>query len=288
MSRGWHQPGAAPDGVIRDHDDGLVQLFLQNTQQIQDFFGRFRIEVAGGFVGDDQRGIGGDGPGNAHPLLLSAGQLSGTMIQPARQAHQFQSGQHLLFSLGGGHWQQEQRQLDVFIRRQHWQQMIELEDEPHVAGSPGGELGLAHVGDELIGHLDPPLAGGVEAGNQVQQGRFARTRWTHQRQKLSLGHIQVEILQHVHPLRTTGKVLVHSPYPHNHFTFTHASTPNCSGTERGQGQKKGAATPHSSRGNAHRRPSIPAAFPPCRHRTRRTGNLRHRDHRPPDSSGFGH
>src|SRR5688572_24507506 len=48
-------------GVVRDHQDALVELLVQLLQQRENFVGAVPIEVAGGLVGDDQLGISHDG-----------------------------------------------------------------------------------------------------------------------------------------------------------------------------------------------------------------------------------
>ena len=44
------------------------------------------VEVAGGFVGQDQRRLGDQRPGDGDPLLLAAGQLAGPVLDPVGEA----------------------------------------------------------------------------------------------------------------------------------------------------------------------------------------------------------
>ena len=83
-------------GVVRDQDDRLVQAGAQLAQQVENLLGAFGVEVAGRFVGDDQRRIGDDRPGDADALLLAAGKLAGAMPRSIRQADQVQRGFDLL------------------------------------------------------------------------------------------------------------------------------------------------------------------------------------------------
>ena len=71
-------------GIVRHHQDRLVQAALQLDHQVQDFVGRLGVEIAGRLVGDDQRRVGDDGPGDADALLLAAGQLARPMTHAIR------------------------------------------------------------------------------------------------------------------------------------------------------------------------------------------------------------
>ncbi len=57
--------------VVRDHHDG-APLLMKLAQQAQNDFFVDRIEVAGGFVGQDDLGIVDQGARDADPLLLPA------------------------------------------------------------------------------------------------------------------------------------------------------------------------------------------------------------------------
>src|SRR3989304_4732690 len=64
----------------------------------------------------------------AAPLARGVGQRR---APPPRQRRL-----HVLLALGPPQRRQQQRQLHVPLRRQHRQQVVELEDEPDVAGPP--------------------------------------------------------------------------------------------------------------------------------------------------------
>ena len=48
----------------------------------KDSVGRMLIEIARGFVRQDQRGLVGEGAGDGNPLLLTTGKLGRTVFQP--------------------------------------------------------------------------------------------------------------------------------------------------------------------------------------------------------------
>ena len=64
---------------VSDHDDGRT-LLVELAEHAHDFLAVRRVEVAGRFVGEDQLGLSHQGAGNGDPLLLTAGQLSRTVL----------------------------------------------------------------------------------------------------------------------------------------------------------------------------------------------------------------
>ncbi len=83
---------ARDDRIVGDHDDGpsLSMKFAQLAQN--DFFIQ-RVEVAGRFICQDNRGIVYQRPGNAHALLFSAGKLRWQMVGAILQSNTLQRGE---------------------------------------------------------------------------------------------------------------------------------------------------------------------------------------------------
>ena len=105
--------------------------------------------------------------------------------------------EHLFAALGARQRQEQQRQLDVLIGRQHWQQVIELKDEADVAGAPPGQLRFAHTADEIAADLNAAMRRRIEAGDEVEERGFAGAARPHQREKLAFWHFQRQIDQYV-------------------------------------------------------------------------------------------
>ena len=61
--------------VVADHDHGLAVLDRERLQEIRDHSGVGGVEIAGRFVGEDQRGIVRERQGDGNTLLLAAAQL---------------------------------------------------------------------------------------------------------------------------------------------------------------------------------------------------------------------
>lgn len=61
---------------MRHHHHG-APLMVQILEQIQHPPFIFLIQIAGRFIGEDNRRLVHQRPGNTHPLLLAAGKLAG-------------------------------------------------------------------------------------------------------------------------------------------------------------------------------------------------------------------
>ena len=89
-----------------------------------------RVEVAGRLVGEDQRRLVDQRPGDAHPLLLAAGELARQVAQALPEAH---PAQRLLGLAAVGHAVDVLRQHDVLQRGEIGDEMELLEDQAHRA-----------------------------------------------------------------------------------------------------------------------------------------------------------
>ena len=61
-------------GIMGDHADRRA-AFVKVTKQAHDRFTVLRIEIAGGLVGEKDRGIPGNGPRDGNALLLPPREL---------------------------------------------------------------------------------------------------------------------------------------------------------------------------------------------------------------------
>ena len=112
------------------------------------------VEVAGGLVGEHDRGAAGERAGARDALLLAAGQLARPVAEPVAQADRVDHGvEPLLVGLAAG---DVERERDVLERGQRRDQVERLEHEADgVAAQPGEGL----VGQRRhLGVADPHLA----------------------------------------------------------------------------------------------------------------------------------
>src|SRR4029077_5748036 len=116
--------------------------------------------------------------------------------QPVGQADERQRRLDVLLPLGLRERGQEQRQLDVLERRQHRQQVVELEHEPDLRGTPARRLRFAQFGDVRPRHRHRARVGPIDARDQVEQGGLAGPRGAHQAEELPFGNVERDVAQH--------------------------------------------------------------------------------------------
>ena len=87
-------------GLVGDEDDGAARG-VEVVQEGEDVRGRGRVEVAGGLVGQEERGLGHECPGDGDALLLAARELARLVLGTIGQAHLLE--RHVGAALALGH-----------------------------------------------------------------------------------------------------------------------------------------------------------------------------------------
>ena len=127
------------------------------AQQREDLAAGRGVEVAGRLVGEHHARPRDERAGDGHALLLAAGQLGRAV--PSRSPRPTLLDQ-LVEPLGSGLLPGElERQHDVLLRREHREQVEELEDEADVVAPQLRELGVVEAGDVDAGDRDLTLVG---------------------------------------------------------------------------------------------------------------------------------
>ena len=92
-----------------------AQLFIERKHQLHHGFTRGKVQATGGLIGQQNRRLHDESPGQRHALLFAAGQHLGVMVQPLAQPHPLEH----VGGLGTGAFdaRQLQRQHDVFKSR---------------------------------------------------------------------------------------------------------------------------------------------------------------------------
>jgi hypothetical protein len=83
---------------------------------------------------------------------------------------------------------QKEGQRDVLRRRQHRQQVVELEDDAERLMAPTGAAALAHRGDVAAIDGNPTRLDVVQTRDQVQQRRLAGARGSHDGNEIAAGN----------------------------------------------------------------------------------------------------
>jgi len=172
-----HGEGAVGDGggfgVVGDHEDGLVELAAGLAEHGEDGIGVFRIEVAGGLVGEDDGRVGDEGAGDGDALLLAAGELVGAVVEAAGEAEEAGKAveEGVIEGLSG--LGDVVGDLDVAHGGEGGEEVEALEDEADAGAAEPGAIGVGEAGELDAADGDGAGGGGGEAAEDVEEGGFA-------------------------------------------------------------------------------------------------------------------
>jgi hypothetical protein len=166
--------GAGEIGVVGDDDEGFAAFVGEIEEEGHDFGAVFGVEVAGGFVGEEDIGIVDEGAGDGGALLFAAGEFVGEVLEAVAEADFFEGlgGVGVLIgAVGADHG----GEADVFEGGEFGEEEVILEDVAHVFIAEAGEGGAGAVVDGLALDEDAAGFGLFEAGEGIEEGGFPGT-----------------------------------------------------------------------------------------------------------------
>ena len=175
-----------------DHEGRAVLVEL--VEQVEDDLLVGFVQVAGGFVGQQQLGVVDEGAGHAHALLLAAGELAGQVRGPVGEADAVKGLEgfllvgHRVVVLGDHH---------VFEGRQVADEVELLEDEADGTAAHLGELVGGQVGDVVPVEHDGALGSGVHGTDDVHEGGLAGAGGADDGDPLAARDFQRDVVQGV-------------------------------------------------------------------------------------------
>ena len=147
--------------LVGDDDHRDAQGPVQLLQQRQDGGGGGGVQGGGGLIAQKHIRLGGQCPGDGHPLLLSSGKLGGIGVGLVLQPHCLQQLQGTLPGLAGGNALQLQGEAHVLQAGALHQQVEALED--HGDLPPGQPQSLCGEGSQLLAvYLHRAGGGGLQ------------------------------------------------------------------------------------------------------------------------------
>ena len=179
--------------VVGDQHQGGAAFLVELEQQVADALAGVAVEVAGGLVGEQHVGFGGEGAGDGDALLLATGELARVVPQALAEADAIEqvagafAGVRAAFEL--------QRQHDVLQGIEAVEQLERLEDEADVLGAHAGTLVLVEVGEGVAGQADVAGTGQIEPGEQAEEGGFAGAGTADDGQAVALGQVQIQVVE---------------------------------------------------------------------------------------------
>ena len=179
--------------IVSDEDRGDVDFGMQRAQPLPQLLPHLRIERAKRLVEQQDARLDRERAGERDALPLAAGQLAGIAVGQPVELHQIQqlldARTNRGLVLADGARLHAQAKGNVFEHRHVAEQRVVLEHE--------SDMTLAGAMSQRILTVDPhfPGVGPVEACNDPQQRRLARTGWTKQRQQFALADLQIDIVE---------------------------------------------------------------------------------------------
>ena len=177
-----------------DEDDGAA-LPVELLEELQHLLARPGVQRAGGLIRHDDRGMGGDGPGDGDPLLLAAGHLGGIVPAPVGQAHPLQRLQRQLLPVDGIDAPVDEGQLHILLHGEGLDEVILLEDEADLLVADAGELAVGEVLDVRAVQKVGAPGGDVQAAQDVHEGGLAAAGLAHHGHELPVVDGQRDAVQ---------------------------------------------------------------------------------------------
>ena len=191
-------------GVRHLYDRDAV-FFVEFFENFHDLFRLRTLEVARGFVGQDEFGVADERPRHTHQLLLATRQLTGKEVFFGYDVEAVEYVGDAAFAFGGGYFFVQQGRLQVFIHGEIVDQVVGLKHEADVLLV---EFGTPPFIEFVNGFAEKPVFAGsrlVEHTEDVQQGAFPGAAGAHDADKFALGNVRVDITQDV---RFDGAILI--------------------------------------------------------------------------------
>ena len=163
--------------------------------QLQDLSARMRIQVARGFICQQNRRIHAKRPSDCHPLALAAGEFVRQMIQALAQTDQVQQLSRTFLNFLARPAAQMQRKRHVLQARKSRQQIEELEDEPDLVAANASQIVVAEFRKRLAVQFYFAGARMIQPADQIQHGGFSGSGRTHDGRHLALGDRKIDPVQ---------------------------------------------------------------------------------------------
>lgn len=182
--------------IVGDDNDGEA-LAIELLEKGEDVFAAGTVEVACGFVTQQQTRLIDQRSRDGSSLHLAAGKFVGTMVAPVIEANFPQEFIHPGVRAATG---EESRQGNILSNRQRGQQAKMLKDKADLLAPQTRPLLFGQLMDWFAEKLECARSRHIEASDQVEQRGFAGARWTDDRNKFAASDLQIEIVQRLHLL----------------------------------------------------------------------------------------
>ena len=201
-----------------DEPDADVELFADEADEVHQFDFFLGVHAGGGFVEEEDLGLGGEGAGDFEAALLAVGEVAGELVGAGFEAEGFEE------DVGGGFvlvvfelvvWGAEdgaeeavgdglvESDEDVFEDGEAAEEADVLEG----AGDAGAvDLEGLFADEGFSGESDVAGGGAVDAGDDVEGGGFAGAVGADEAEELALVEREVEVVEGFEAAEVEGEV----------------------------------------------------------------------------------
>lgn len=159
--------------AVSDTEQSSLVFGGHFQQERADFGGGSGVEVACGFIGQQQRGLLQQCPAHGDSLSFAAGKLSGSLMCTVSQPDSFNQLQGSFPQVSVGGKTGECGEEDIFEDAALGQQLVILEDEADVLVAEGGQVAGGQSPGVLAEDFERSGGGAIESSGEIQQGAFA-------------------------------------------------------------------------------------------------------------------
>ena len=155
-------------GIVRDHHDRLAEVLIKLAEKAEHGLGVFGIEIACGFISQDDFRFADDSASERYALLFAARKFRRLMFQTIAQAEKICDDLEAMriesISMN------VLSQSDVVVRIESGEQIKTLKDEADFVAAKQSARGIAHGGEVVAIEEHAPGGSLREAANHVQHG----------------------------------------------------------------------------------------------------------------------
>ena len=171
-------------------------MFLRIKKEPVDLHGPLRVKAGGGLIKQHDLRLQLQGPGQPHPFLHAAGELSRIFFLMAPQVELLQTPEDLITDLGGSEpGAFPERQGDVVKNSERIEQGRALKQHPEAQTHPV-QLPWLHDGDILALHQNAAAVGPHQPQNKLEAHALALAAAPGNHGGPANGNAQIDMVQH--------------------------------------------------------------------------------------------
>lgn len=205
-------------GIVSHENQGRSFACPHLGEEIENHPAGRAIEIARGFIGEQQRRFGSESAGESDPLLLPTRKLRRVVVAPFGQPDGFEQLVGPFSRIRSS--EEFHGEHDVLPCGEVAQQLERLENKTDGVAPHQSEPVFGQTVDALTPDRDFAGARTVEPGHEGEQGRFSAARWTEHGDKLTLGDIEIDGVENRQHLPARGQ-LAPDAAQREQFRFIH-------------------------------------------------------------------